>query len=90
MFQIWSWYEKNWGSCEILFMASYHKQPPGASKLFLMHYCVTNVYISVNITPNMESWESDLSDDMYFVKIINVLNLKDRNALCNMTLDSAH
>ncbi len=30
MFQIWSWYEKNWGSCEILFRASYHKQPPGA------------------------------------------------------------
>ncbi len=28
MFQIW--YEKNCGSCEILFRASYHKQPPGA------------------------------------------------------------
>ncbi len=44
MFQIWSWYEKNWGSCEI--------------------------------PPNMDSWESDLSDDMYFVKIIKSFDSK--------------
>ncbi len=86
MFQIWSWYEKNWGSCEILFRASYHKQPPGAIKTPLnffdalfCHKCLT---FSVNITaitkrpPNMESRESDLSGDMYFVKIIKSFDSK--------------
>ncbi len=38
----------------------------------------------------MESWESDLSDDMYFVKIIKSFDSKDHNILCNMTLDTAH
>ncbi len=41
MFQIWSWYEKNWGFCEILFMASYHKQPPGAIQTpFNLVWCI--------------------------------------------------
>ncbi len=35
----------------------------------------------------MEFWESDLSGDMYVVKIIKSFG---RNALCNMTPDSAH
>ncbi len=42
-----------------------------------MHFSVTNVYISFSVLrlsqkqpPNMESWDSDLSDDMGFVKII--------------------
>ncbi len=85
MFQIWSWYEKNWGSCEILFRASYLKQPPGAIQTplnyfdaFFCHKCLN---FSVNITPdpitpNMESWESDLSDNMYFVKIIKSFDFK--------------
>ncbi len=87
MFQIWSWYEKNWGSCEILFRALYHKQPLGAIQTplkkcyaFFCHKCLN---FSVNITPrsqkktpNMESWESDLSDDMHFVKIIKSLDSK--------------
>ncbi len=40
---------------------------------FFMHFSVTNVSISLPLlllSPNMESWDSDLSNDMYFVKII--------------------
>ncbi len=80
MFQIWSWYEKNWGSCEILFRASYLKQPLGAIqtpfRFFDAFFCHKFLNFSVNITPNMESWESDLSDDMYFVKIIKSFDSK--------------
>ncbi len=86
MFQIWSWYEKNWGSCEILFRALYHKQPPGAIQtqfnFFDAFFCHKYLNFSANITPitkrpNMESWESDLStDNMYFVKIIKSYDSK--------------
>ncbi len=84
MFHIWSWYEKK-SSCKILFRASYHKQPPGAIQtplnFFDAFFCHKCQNFSVNITPitkipNMESWESDLSDDMYFVKIIKSFDSK--------------
>ncbi len=80
--------KKNWGSCEILFRALYHKQPPGAIQtplnFFDAFFCHKCLNISVNITqnhkkygiPNMESWESDLSDNMYFVKIIKSFDSK--------------
>ncbi len=41
-----------------------------------MHFCHKSISFSLNITsitkypPNVESWDSDLSNDMYFVKII--------------------
>ncbi len=86
MFQIWSWYEKNWGSCEILFRALYHNSHRVPSKLHLnffdAFFCHKCLNFSVNITPitkrppNMEFWESDLSDDMYFVKIIKSFDSK--------------
>ncbi len=72
-------------------MASYHKQPPGAIQTPLIFF----MNFSVNITPitkgppNMESRESDLSDDMYFGQDYKSYDSKNRNALCNMTLDSA-
>ncbi len=33
-------------------------------------YQFLSEYYSYHKIPNMESWDSDLSDDMYFVKII--------------------
>ncbi len=73
VFQIWSWYHNNCGSCEILF-GHYTKNTP---KLYFSDvvFCHKSKIFGHNITsntkqlPNMEPWLSDLSNDMCFDKI---------------------
>ncbi len=33
----------------------------------------------------MESWDSDLSNNMYYVNVVKALILKDHNTFCKMT-----
>ncbi len=52
---------------------------PNSIEFFLMHFCHKSINFSLNITlepPNMASWDSDLSNDMYFVKIIKSFDSK--------------
>ncbi len=70
LFQMWSWYNKNWGYSEIVFRrytTNSHRVP---SKPIHFCLCIFLSQMYTLISPNMESWDLDLSDDMCFVKII--------------------
>ncbi len=60
-------------------MVSYHKQPPGAIQtplnFFDAFFCHKCLNLSANITL-ITKRESDLSDNMYFVKIIKSYDSK--------------
>ncbi len=52
-----------------------------------MHFSVTNVYIYLSILLLSQNPEIQTFSIMFFGKIFKML--KDRSALCNMTLDTA-
>ncbi len=56
------------------------------SLIFSCNFSVTNVYFFLSIlllSQNMDSWDSDLSNDMYFVKILKSFDSKSK--FCKMT-----